>query len=99
MNDETQALREVTVTYPAAREPFRQHDEPRSETVGTLKGLVLNAFHLTEGASPDGSTITTYTLYHGKKPLENLNQTIGSVAGDAEELHLKLVQEIKQGQS
>ena len=91
------ALREVTVTYPAAREPFRQHDVALTETVGTLKGLVLNAFHLTEGTSPDG-TVTTYTLYHGKKPLEDLNQTLGSVAGDAHELHLKLVQEIKQGQ-
>jgi len=99
MNDEIHALREVTVTYPAAREPFRQHHEPRSETVATLKELVLNAFHLTEGTSPDGSTVTVYTLYHGKKPLENPNQTIGGVAGDAQELHLKLVQEIKQGQS
>jgi hypothetical protein len=92
------ALHEVTVTYPAAREPYRQHDVPRSETVATLKTAVLNAFHLTEGTSPDG-TVTTYTLYHGKKPLEDLSQTLGSIAGDAHELHLKLVQEIKQGQA
>jgi len=90
------ALREVKVTYPAAREPYRQHDVPRAETVGTLKHRVLEAFHLTEGTSPEGTT-TTYTLYHGKQPLENLQQTLGSVAGDAHELHLKLVQEIKQG--
>jgi hypothetical protein len=90
------ALHEVTVTYPAAREPFREHDVQRSESVGSLKVRVLDAFHLTEGTSPEGTT-TTYTLYHGKKPLEDLGQTLGAVAGDAHELHLKLVQEIKHG--
>lgn len=90
------ALHEVTITYPAAREPFRQHDAPRAEIVGTLKAAVLHAFHLAEGTTPDGTT-TTYTLYYGKKPLEDLQQTLGDVAGDANELHLKLVQEIKQG--
>lgn len=90
------ALRKVTVTYIAAPEPFIQHDVPRTEQVGTLKTAVLDAFHLTEGQSPNG-TVTVYTLYHAKRPLENLSESLGDVAGHAEELHLKLVQEIRQG--
>jgi len=86
----------VTVTYPAARKPFEEKDAPRSETVGTLKSAVLKAFGLTEGTSPDGTT-TTYRLYHGKQPLEDLGKTLGSIAGEANALHLKLAQEITQG--
>ncbi len=89
-------LKEVSVTYPAARKPFEEKDVPRSETVGTLKAAVLKAFGLTEGTSPDGTT-TTYRLYHGKQPLDDLSQTLGNVAGEADALHLKLAQEITQG--
>ena len=84
-------LKEVTVTYPAARKPFEESDVPRAETVGTLKAAVLKAFGLTEGTSPDGTT-TTYRLYHGKQPLDDLSQTLGAVAGEAAALHLKLAQ-------
>ena len=90
------ALAIVTVTYVAAPKPFDQEDVARSESLGTVKHEALQFFHLTEGTSPDG-TATTYTLYHDKKPLENLNETLGDVAGHADALHLKLVQEIKQG--
>jgi hypothetical protein len=86
----------VTVTYPAARHPYQQKDVPRAETVGALKAAVLKAFGLTEGTSPDGTT-TTYTLYHHKQALENLSETLGAVAGDANELNLKLAQQITQG--
>jgi hypothetical protein len=86
----------ITVTYPAARRPFEQRDASRSETVGTLKSAVLKAFGLTEGTSPDGTT-TTYRLYHGKQPLDDLGQALGSIAGQADALHLKLAQEITQG--
>jgi len=51
---------------------------------------------LKECQSPDG-TVTTYTLYHGKEALEDLNRTLGSVAGDKDELQLKLSQQITQG--
>lgn len=89
-------LSEVTVTYVAAPKPYKQKDVPRTEPVGTLKQAVLTFFHLTEQTAPDG-TVTTYTLYHGKQPLENLAQTLGDVAGSADALQLKLVQEIRQG--
>src|SRR5712692_6261132 len=70
----------VIVTYPAAKKPYEDNDAPRTETVGTLKSAVLKVFGLTEGQSADGKTFT-YTLYHHKTPLENLNETLGQVAG------------------
>ena len=87
---------DVTVTFAAAKEPFKQKDVSRSETVETLKKAVLNAFGLTEGQTADGK-IFTYTLFHGKTPLENLSQTLGEVAGDKHELELKLSQQVTQG--
>ena len=86
----------VTVTYPPAEEPFKDSNENRTETVGQFKTRVLKAFDLTEGQLPDGST-ATYTLFHGKTPLENLSETMGAVAGDKKELHLKLSQQLTQG--
>ena len=39
----------------------------------------------------------TYTLYHGKTPLEDAGQSLGDVAGHAHALSLNLVQQITQG--
>lgn len=86
----------VTVHYPPADEPFKDHDADPEETVGHLKARVLLAFGLTEGQLPDG-TIATYTLFHGKTLLENMNQTLGDVAGDKKEVQLKLSQQLTQG--
>ncbi len=87
---------EVKVTFSAAKKPFEQENASRTETVGTLKKAVLDAFGLTEGQSADGKTFT-YTLFHGKTPLENLSQTLGEIAGDKHELELKLSQQVTQG--
>ncbi len=86
----------VVVHYVAAAEPFKDAYADRSETVGHLKARVLLAFGLTEGPTPEGSTVS-YTLYHQKTPLENLQQTLGDLAGEHHELELKLVQQITQG--
>jgi hypothetical protein len=86
----------VAVHYIAAAEPFKDAHADRSETVGHLKARVLLAFGLTEGSTPEGSTVI-YTLYHNKTPLENLQQTLGELAGEHHELELKLVQQITQG--
>ena len=48
--------------------------------------------------TPDGNTVT-YTLYHGKTPLENMNQPLSELAGHQHVLQLKLVQQITQGQA
>lgn len=85
----------VIVNYPAAKGPFEQAHASPSETVGTLKAAVLTAFGLKEGQI-DGSTYT-YTLFHNKTSLENLNETIGQLAGHAATLVLKLSQQVTQG--
>jgi hypothetical protein len=91
---EPESLR-VVVHYPAAKEPYRVNNVLRTETVATLKDRVLAAFGLTEGQH-DGQTFT-YTLYHQKRPLENLSETLGQVAGHEHILELKLSQQITQG--
>jgi hypothetical protein len=87
----------VIVNYAAAKKPYEQNDASRSETVGTLKTDVLNAFGLKEGQGADGNTYT-YTLYDHKTPLDNLSETLGQVAGDKHTLELKLSQQVTQGQ-
>jgi hypothetical protein len=84
----------VVVHYPAAKEPYRENAR-RTETVGILKSHVLTAFGLTEGQH-DGQTFT-YTLYHQKRPLENLSEPLGQIAGLERHLELKLSQQITQG--
>jgi hypothetical protein len=86
---------DVVVTYPAAKEPYRENNVPRIETVANLKGRVLTAFGLDEGQH-DGQTFT-YTLYHQKRPLDNLSETLGEVAVHEHILELKLSQQITQG--
>lgn len=86
----------VVVHYVAAEEPFKDHHADRNETVGQLKQRVLTEFGLTEGQTPDGN-ITTYTLFHHKKAVENMGQTLGELAGDENTLQLRLVQQITQG--
>ena len=84
----------VVVHYPAAKEPYRENAH-RTETVGILKSRVLTAFGLTEGQH--GGQTFTYTLYHQKRPLENLSETLGEIVGHEHLLELKLSQQITQG--
>jgi len=95
MTVQTHTKLEVVVHYVAAEHPFKEHVSA-DETVGDLKKRVLAAFGLTEGQTPDGNTVT-YTLHHGKTLLENMNETLGQVAGHEHVLKLKLGQQITQG--
>ncbi len=85
----------VEVRYAAAEDSFKS-EAKADETVGHLKHRVLIAFDLEEGQTPDGGAVT-YTLYHGEKPLDNLGETLGNIAGHHHELRLNLVQQITQG--
>jgi hypothetical protein len=85
----------VTVTYPAAGQPFHEKEGPASETLGSLKARVLDFFGLSEGE--EGGQRISYFLFKGKVKLTDLSVTLGSLAGDADALHLKLVQHIEQG--
>ncbi len=86
----------VIVVFPPAAAPFQDKDADRAETVGHLKKRILDAFGLTEGTASDGSTIT-YQLFLHKTLLEDMNQTLGQLAGDASTLQLKLAQQVTQG--
>lgn len=85
----------VTVTYPAAGHPFHEKEGPSSEVLTSLKARVLDFFGLTEGE--EGGQRISYFLFLGKVKLTDLSVTLGSLAGDAAALHLKLVQHIEQG--
>ena len=85
----------VTVTYPAAGQPFHEKEGPVSETLGSLKARALNFFGLSEGE--EGGQRISYFLFKGKEKLTDLSVTLGSLAAKAEALHLKLVQHIEQG--
>jgi hypothetical protein len=95
MSVETATKLLVIVHYVAAEHPFREHAH-EGETVGQLKIRVLHAFGLTEGQDAGGNTVT-YTLFHGKKPLEDLDEKLSEIAGHHHELSLNLVQKITQG--
>lgn len=86
----------VSVRYIAADHPYKNDEVSRSETVGWLKGQVLQAFGLQEGSAGQGAVVF-YELYEEKKPLTDLTATLGSIAGYREALDLKLSQEVHQG--
>jgi hypothetical protein len=86
----------VVVHYPAAEKPFKDNDGDGSETVGHLKSRVLVFFGLAEGQTPEGN-IVSYTLYHGKDPLENPAVSLAELVLEKKELQLKLSQQITQG--
>lgn len=85
----------VTVTYPAAGQPFHEEEGQASETLGSLKARVLDFFGLSEGE--EGGQRISYFLFKGKEKLTDLSVSLGSLAGEAGALHLKLVQHIEQG--
>lgn len=85
----------VNVTYPAAGRPFHEKEGPASETLASLKARLLDFFGLTEGE--EGGQRISYILFKGKEKLTDLSVTLGSLAGEADALHLKLVQHIEQG--
>lgn len=86
---------EVAVRYPAAPKPFIDPKASRAETLGHLKARVLSAFGLTEISGADGQTL--YFLYHDNTRLDDVNQTLGQIAGHEHTLKLKLVQQLVQG--
>jgi|SRR5579864_1849204 len=93
---EQEATLSIVVAYPAARDDLKQSGVSRHETLGQLKGRVLVAFELTEGAGPDG-TMISYVFYYEEEKLEDLSRTLGQIAGNKEVLHLKLSQQIVYG--
>jgi len=80
----------VEVHYIAAKKPFVT-EAKRTETVGQLKVQALKAFGLVEEGNK------TFKLFFHKTELQNLDETLGQVAGDKKELKLDLEEFIIQG--
>jgi hypothetical protein len=93
---EKESALNIVVVYPAARDDLKQTGVSRKETLGQLKTRVLVAFELTERNGPDG-TVTSYVFFHDKEKLEDLNRTLGQIAGHEEVLRLKLAQQVVYG--
>jgi hypothetical protein len=83
---------DVEVKYSAATRPYKQEDVPRTETVGDLLAAVLQAFGLTPGQ-------TLYTLRYEGKVLENMQETLGHLAGNKHHLLFMLGQQLVAGHS
>lgn len=87
-------LLQVQVRYVAKAKPFEDKEAPDT-TLSTLKPAVLEFFGLKEGDVGGGTK--TYNFVHGETKLTDLSTTLGSLAGDAHELKLKLVEQLTQG--
>lgn len=79
---------DVRVRYPKDGDKLDDHKVGRDETVGSFKSRVLVAFDLKEGVDEKGELVT-FGLFHEQVALKD-PETLGSVAADAHELHLKL---------
>jgi hypothetical protein len=79
----------LQVEYPVKQDELKEHDVSREETIGSVKSRVLTAFGLTEGVDEHGQLLT-YTLFHHHSALTDPAVTLGSVAGDKDELRLRL---------
>lgn len=95
-NDHSRKDLHVQVTYASAAKRYIDPHVAPASTVGTLKAAVLKFFGLTEGTRPDGS-VATYTLYFGKRALEDLNQKVGTIDSREKKLEMKLGEQITQG--
>lgn len=82
---------DVKVHYPEDGDQLHDHKVHRDETVGSFKSRVLVAFGLEEGVNETGELIT-FGLFHEHNALRD-PETLGSAAGDADELRLKLEQQ------
>lgn len=81
----------VKVTFAAADHPY-DHDYSRTTPIGTVLDDSLKAF----GVATDGTT--RYYLKHDGDEVPT-DKTVGEVAGEAHDLHLKLRTETIQGAS
>jgi hypothetical protein len=82
----------VAVHYAAAKEPYKEEAEP-SETVGQLKEHALKAFGLVE------TPPKAYKLFYEGRELNNMNETLGQLAGEKTHLSFDLEEVLIQGNS
>lgn len=79
------------VSFPVSKKgPFAADYEPAT-TAGTVRSAAMTHFEVTDDAQ------FTYVLTHGGQRQENLDATLGSIAGEAHALEFRLVKVITQG--
>lgn len=89
---DTLALR---VRYLASPKPYVEAKVPLSETLATLKPVVLDHFGLVEGPVDGGRKEYAFAA-HGVIQ-SNLDETLGNLAQGEHELELKLLEQFIQG--
>ena len=82
----------VQVHYIAATKPFKSEYDPETK-LSAIKAEALNFFELKEEQNK------VYKLFYHKTELTNLDETIGTVAGDKHEIVLDLEEFIIQGKN
>ena len=85
----------LRVRYLASPKPYLDLKAPLTETLGTLKPVVLNHFGLAEGTVDGGHK--EYALCAHGVIQSNLNETLASLAHGKHELELKLLEQFIQG--
>ncbi len=85
----------LRVRYLASPHPYVQPKAPRSETLATLKPVVLLHFGLTEGPVDGGRK--EYAFSANGVIQSNPAVTLGTLAKDKNELELKLLEQFIQG--
>ncbi|MDA8329608.1 MAG: hypothetical protein M0027_00070 [Candidatus Dormibacteraeota bacterium] len=81
---------EVTVTFPLGEKGPLQEDVAATTPVGEV--LVQAKKHF---GAVDEPNVTWYLTARGEK--QDVNRTVGQVAGEAKAVHFRLVKEITQG--
>jgi len=85
----------LRVRYLASPKPYVEAKAPPSETLATLKPVVLNHFGLVEGPVDGGRKEYAFSA-HGVIQ-SNLNETLGDLAHGKHELELQLLEQFIQG--
>ena len=86
----------VQVRYSSATKPFVDPQVNGSELLAAFRTRVMKEFNVTDEKLPDGGQ-KIFFLYREDTRLENLNQTMGDLAGEDKHLKLKLVETVIQG--
>lgn len=85
----------LRVRYLASPKPYVEAKAPLSETLATLKPVVLNHFGLVEGPVDGGRKEYAFSA-HGVIQ-SNLDESLGNLAQGKHELELKLLEQFIQG--
>jgi hypothetical protein len=91
MNAKAPTAIKTKVSFPVSKKGPFAADYPPETTVGTVRTAAMSHFVVADDAQ------FTYVLTHGGQRQEDLEATLGSIAGEAHALEFRLVKVITQG--